>query len=244
MIICFTPHDSFVLGHFYIDSVLVANAYIRHNVDKLSRIYPAGSRINSSNYSPVPLWNAGCQIGINVDKFGPVPFLFFCLHVVFSPQWPWTFRHLAKTWMWTKENLWLMERVDTSWNRPSWETEPQTSTRSPWPEANGWGIRYSMSWYILWKHTVALSCLYLYNILCCSITRLYQLNSSQKWITRNILLWIHWWKWRSMESLQMWLWKRPTFLKTMVYQSIFYCCTVFRSDQILYFYFNGFRRQY
>ncbi|XP_019960064.2 1-phosphatidylinositol 4,5-bisphosphate phosphodiesterase delta-1 isoform X1 [Paralichthys olivaceus] len=39
-----------------------ANAYIRHNVDKLSRIYPAGSRTNSSNYNPVPLWNAGCQI--------------------------------------------------------------------------------------------------------------------------------------------------------------------------------------
>ncbi|KAM8849613.1 1-phosphatidylinositol 4,5-bisphosphate phosphodiesterase delta-1-like isoform 2-T2 [Spinachia spinachia] len=39
-----------------------ANAYIRHNVDKLSRIYPAGSRADSSNYSPVPLWNAGCQI--------------------------------------------------------------------------------------------------------------------------------------------------------------------------------------
>lgn len=39
-----------------------ANAYIRHNVDKLSRIYPAGSRTDSSNYNPVPLWNAGCQI--------------------------------------------------------------------------------------------------------------------------------------------------------------------------------------
>ncbi|XP_053293140.1 1-phosphatidylinositol 4,5-bisphosphate phosphodiesterase delta-1b isoform X1 [Pleuronectes platessa] len=39
-----------------------ANAYIRHNEDKLSRIYPAGSRTNSSNYNPVPLWNAGCQI--------------------------------------------------------------------------------------------------------------------------------------------------------------------------------------
>ncbi|CAJ1071592.1 -phosphatidylinositol 4%2C5-bisphosphate phosphodiesterase delta-1-like isoform X4 [Xyrichtys novacula] len=39
-----------------------ANAYIRHNVEKLSRIYPAGSRTDSSNYSPVPLWNAGCQI--------------------------------------------------------------------------------------------------------------------------------------------------------------------------------------
>ncbi|XP_072297137.1 1-phosphatidylinositol 4,5-bisphosphate phosphodiesterase delta-1-like isoform X1 [Eucyclogobius newberryi] len=39
-----------------------ANAYIRHNVDKLSRIYPAGSRTDSSNYNPVSLWNAGCQI--------------------------------------------------------------------------------------------------------------------------------------------------------------------------------------
>ncbi|XP_030629342.1 1-phosphatidylinositol 4,5-bisphosphate phosphodiesterase delta-1b isoform X2 [Chanos chanos] len=39
-----------------------ANDYIRHNVDKLSRIYPAGLRTDSSNYNPVPLWNGGCQI--------------------------------------------------------------------------------------------------------------------------------------------------------------------------------------
>uniref|UniRef100_A0A8C5HPM9 Phosphoinositide phospholipase C n=1 Tax=Gouania willdenowi TaxID=441366 RepID=A0A8C5HPM9_GOUWI len=39
-----------------------ANAYIHHNMEKLSRIYPAGSRADSSNYNPVPLWNAGCQI--------------------------------------------------------------------------------------------------------------------------------------------------------------------------------------
>ncbi|XP_030607580.1 1-phosphatidylinositol 4,5-bisphosphate phosphodiesterase delta-1-like isoform X2 [Archocentrus centrarchus] len=39
-----------------------ANAYVRHNTEKLSRIYPAGSRTDSSNYNPVPLWNAGCQI--------------------------------------------------------------------------------------------------------------------------------------------------------------------------------------
>ncbi|KAI7792763.1 1-phosphatidylinositol 4,5-bisphosphate phosphodiesterase delta-1a isoform X2 [Triplophysa rosa] len=39
-----------------------ATAYIHHNMDKLSRIYPAGSRTDSSNYNPVPLWNAGCQI--------------------------------------------------------------------------------------------------------------------------------------------------------------------------------------
>lgn len=43
--------------------VLVAAAFIHHNMDKLSRIYPAGSRTDSSNYNPVPMWNAGCQIG-------------------------------------------------------------------------------------------------------------------------------------------------------------------------------------
>ncbi|KAK5897835.1 hypothetical protein CgunFtcFv8_015304 [Champsocephalus gunnari] len=37
-------------------------AYIHHNIDKLSRIYPAGSRTDSSNYNPVPMWNVGCQI--------------------------------------------------------------------------------------------------------------------------------------------------------------------------------------
>lgn len=48
---------------FCLDVLSAANSYIRHNVDKLSRIYPGGSRTDSSNYSPVPLWNAGCQIG-------------------------------------------------------------------------------------------------------------------------------------------------------------------------------------
>ncbi|XP_068588353.1 1-phosphatidylinositol 4,5-bisphosphate phosphodiesterase delta-1a isoform X2 [Cebidichthys violaceus] len=39
-----------------------ATPYIHHNMDKLSRIYPAGSRTDSSNYNPVPMWNVGCQI--------------------------------------------------------------------------------------------------------------------------------------------------------------------------------------
>ncbi|XP_060761630.1 1-phosphatidylinositol 4,5-bisphosphate phosphodiesterase delta-1b isoform X2 [Neoarius graeffei] len=41
----------------------LANEYICHNVDKLSRVYPSGAlRTNSSNFNPVPLWNSGCQI--------------------------------------------------------------------------------------------------------------------------------------------------------------------------------------
>lgn len=48
---------------------VIANDYIRHNTDKLSRIYPGALRTDSSNYNPVPLWNVGCQIGkdMNLD---------------------------------------------------------------------------------------------------------------------------------------------------------------------------------
>lgn len=28
----------------------------------LSRVYPKGQRIDSSNYNPVPFWNVGCQM--------------------------------------------------------------------------------------------------------------------------------------------------------------------------------------
>lgn len=53
-----------------LDLSSAANAYVRHNVEKLSRIYPAGSRTDSSNYNPVPLWNAGCQIGTILTRGG------------------------------------------------------------------------------------------------------------------------------------------------------------------------------
>ncbi|XP_072911151.1 1-phosphatidylinositol 4,5-bisphosphate phosphodiesterase delta-1a isoform X2 [Hemitrygon akajei] len=36
--------------------------FIQLNARQLSRIYPAGLRTDSSNYSPINMWNAGCQI--------------------------------------------------------------------------------------------------------------------------------------------------------------------------------------
>ncbi|KAM5157020.1 1-phosphatidylinositol 4,5-bisphosphate phosphodiesterase delta-1 isoform 2-T2 [Mantella aurantiaca] len=39
-----------------------ANSFIRHNTRQLTRIYPDGRRTDSSNYSPVDMWNVGCQI--------------------------------------------------------------------------------------------------------------------------------------------------------------------------------------
>ena len=37
--------------------------FLEYNQRQLSRIYPAGLRIDSSNYNPVQFWNVGCQLG-------------------------------------------------------------------------------------------------------------------------------------------------------------------------------------
>uniref|UniRef100_A0A3Q3J381 Phosphoinositide phospholipase C n=1 Tax=Monopterus albus TaxID=43700 RepID=A0A3Q3J381_MONAL len=36
--------------------------FVRHNSRQLSRIYPSGQRLQSSNYNPQEMWNAGCQM--------------------------------------------------------------------------------------------------------------------------------------------------------------------------------------
>ena len=36
---------------------------INYNNKHLSRIYPGGERIISTNYNPVPMWNMGSQLG-------------------------------------------------------------------------------------------------------------------------------------------------------------------------------------
>ena len=36
---------------------------LKHNHRQMSRIYPTGARFDSSNYDPLPFWNAGCQLG-------------------------------------------------------------------------------------------------------------------------------------------------------------------------------------
>jgi len=36
--------------------------YVEFNSRQLSRIYPKGSRVDSSNYDPTPFWASGCQV--------------------------------------------------------------------------------------------------------------------------------------------------------------------------------------
>ncbi|XP_037611942.1 1-phosphatidylinositol 4,5-bisphosphate phosphodiesterase delta-3-A-like isoform X2 [Sebastes umbrosus] len=37
-------------------------SFVRHNSHQLSRIYPSGQRLQSSNYNPQEMWNGGCQV--------------------------------------------------------------------------------------------------------------------------------------------------------------------------------------
>lgn len=38
-------------------------ALVRYNARQLSRVYPLGLKMNSANYNPQEMWNAGCQLG-------------------------------------------------------------------------------------------------------------------------------------------------------------------------------------
>lgn len=39
-----------------------ANFFVKYNRNQLSRVYPKGSRLDSSNYDPMPCWNVGTQM--------------------------------------------------------------------------------------------------------------------------------------------------------------------------------------
>uniref|UniRef100_A0A672GZ73 Phosphoinositide phospholipase C n=1 Tax=Salarias fasciatus TaxID=181472 RepID=A0A672GZ73_SALFA len=45
--------------------------FVRHNSRQLSRIYPSGQRLQSSNYDPQEMWNGGCQmVALNFQTAG------------------------------------------------------------------------------------------------------------------------------------------------------------------------------
>lgn len=45
--------------------------FVRHNSRQLSRIYPCGQRLQSSNYDPQEMWNCGCQlVALNFQTAG------------------------------------------------------------------------------------------------------------------------------------------------------------------------------
>lgn len=66
----------------------------RYNKKQLSRIYPKGTRVDSSNYMPQLFWNVGCQmVALNFQTLGrsgsflviSIVFLYLCA----APYWVW-----------------------------------------------------------------------------------------------------------------------------------------------------------
>lgn len=118
---------------------LVGTAFMHHNMNKLSRIYPAGSRTDSSNYNPVPMWNVGCQIGtppsslyaeiqpITITKCGVTVSLLVLFDLVFScielpdplqRDVPKPGKVSAKWFLWLHPEAWIPERpVFSVWSQ-------------------------------------------------------------------------------------------------------------------------------
>ncbi|XP_054849577.1 1-phosphatidylinositol 4,5-bisphosphate phosphodiesterase delta-3 [Eublepharis macularius] len=71
------------------------NLFVRYNVRHLSRIYPLGLKMNSSNYNPQEMWNAGCQLvalnfqtpGVEMDLNDGRFLVNGCCGYVLKPAW-------------------------------------------------------------------------------------------------------------------------------------------------------------
>jgi hypothetical protein len=46
-----------------VEATATGPQFVAYNMRQLSRIYPGGTRQDSSNLKPLPFWNSGCQIG-------------------------------------------------------------------------------------------------------------------------------------------------------------------------------------
>ena len=45
--------------------------FVNYNKRQLSRVYPKGTRVDSSNFMPQMFWNAGCQlVALNFQTLG------------------------------------------------------------------------------------------------------------------------------------------------------------------------------
>jgi len=63
--------------------------FVNYNKHQLSRVYPSGTRFDSSNFMPQVFWNAGCQlVALNYQTLGmqhsdlPISAAFLCCFII------------------------------------------------------------------------------------------------------------------------------------------------------------------
>ena len=78
------PHTDIQLGKYYqmssfvetkIDRIvrnkLQVGSFVHYSNNQMSRVYPKGQRMDSSNYDPMPMWNGGSQmVSLNYQTGG------------------------------------------------------------------------------------------------------------------------------------------------------------------------------
>lgn len=89
------------------------------NIRQISRVYPAGSRITSTNYHPVPMWNAACHMVILFISFSSYDLI---------SRLRWITKQATSQCNWIRVNSWGMGNVATSWSRNIWLTRTSTPT--------------------------------------------------------------------------------------------------------------------
>lgn len=61
----YAPNQMFSVSERTSNKILASGQaadWVKHNATHLSRVYPKGSRLSSSNYNPIPYWEAGAQL--------------------------------------------------------------------------------------------------------------------------------------------------------------------------------------
>lgn len=134
---CFRDMSSFpeTKAEKYVNK-LKGKKFLQYNRLQLSRIYPRGQRLDSSNYDPLPMWLCGSQlVALNFQTGGIFSSLlrakledrqyisFVYVFFTFFSFYSFLFPSLQTSpCRWTRPCSCWTEEVATSFSRPSWGT--------------------------------------------------------------------------------------------------------------------------
>lgn len=134
---CFRDMSSFpeTKAEKYVNKIK-GKKFLQYNRLQLSRIYPRGQRLDSSNYDPLPMWLCGSQlVALNFQTGGIFSSLlrakledrqyisFVYVFFKFFSFYSFLFPSLQTSpCRWTRPCSCWTEEVATSFSRPSWGT--------------------------------------------------------------------------------------------------------------------------
>lgn len=80
--------------------------FLQYNRKALSRIYPKGQRVESSNYDPYPLWAVGCHmVALNYQTAGTVVYLGWALRKY----------NCSETFWWPTQYTYVCPSISVYW---------------------------------------------------------------------------------------------------------------------------------